>query len=503
MSKFSISITLLILTLIFVPIVDAQLADSPWPMYHRDTRHTAQSPNFGPQNPYLKWVFKAELGITSSPVISKDGTIYIGSWDGYLYALNPDGKLKWRFFTEDRISSTPAINFDGTIYIDSKDGYLYSITPDGTLKWKFFFGVSEYVYFPGPTIANDGTIYICSETLYAVNPDGTQKWRYQDPLYNNPFAFSSAVLGQDGTIYMNSYRDLHAIDPSGNPIWQFPFSEGFYALSSLSIGNDGAIYTGSENQLLLSVNNDGTERWRFNPESSFVLPPIIGTDGTIYVASEDNYLYALNPDGSLKWKFKTDRLIRSSPAIDADGVIYVNSWDKYLYAINPDGTMKWKFRTALGIVSAPAIDKDGTIYFANYEGYIFAVGDTRKMSLDLYTRPEKYRFSDGDELNLKLDMNTYSKSLTADIFFVLMNNTSMDIYYAFTWGTNQVPTASGVFIPDDFSIKGSSLLDLQFPSINPPINSPGAYTFAIAAFDSSTGQLLSNIAKQEIMYVVR
>ena len=35
----------------------------------------------------------------SSPVIGTDGTIYIGSSDYYLYAVNPFGSLKWRYQT--------------------------------------------------------------------------------------------------------------------------------------------------------------------------------------------------------------------------------------------------------------------------------------------------------------------------------------------------------------------------------------------------------------------
>ena len=35
----------------------------------------------------------------SSPAIDADGTIYVGSWDTNLYAVNADGSLKWRLKT--------------------------------------------------------------------------------------------------------------------------------------------------------------------------------------------------------------------------------------------------------------------------------------------------------------------------------------------------------------------------------------------------------------------
>lgn len=46
-----------------------------------------------------------------------DGTIYMGSDDNRLYALNPDGTLKWFYQTDDLIRSSPAIGANGTIYI--------------------------------------------------------------------------------------------------------------------------------------------------------------------------------------------------------------------------------------------------------------------------------------------------------------------------------------------------------------------------------------------------
>ena len=47
----------------------------------------------------LKWSFKTEKGVESSHAIGPDGTIYVGSWDGKLYAINPNGSLKWSFQT--------------------------------------------------------------------------------------------------------------------------------------------------------------------------------------------------------------------------------------------------------------------------------------------------------------------------------------------------------------------------------------------------------------------
>jgi len=73
--------------------------------------------------------------VYSSPAIGTDGTVYIGSDDAKLYALNPDGTLKWTYTTGGSIGySSPAIGEDGTVYVGSQDTKLYAIRPDGSLN---------------------------------------------------------------------------------------------------------------------------------------------------------------------------------------------------------------------------------------------------------------------------------------------------------------------------------------------------------------------------------
>jgi len=134
-AKFTLSVVLIVCA--FSTGVFAQLADSPWPCFMHDAQHTGRSQYSGPDKPTLKWVFQIEGTYLGSPAIGEDGTIYSGSGDGKLYAINPDGTLKWKFLASNQLVKSPAINADGTIYIASYDAYLYAINPDGTLKWKF------------------------------------------------------------------------------------------------------------------------------------------------------------------------------------------------------------------------------------------------------------------------------------------------------------------------------------------------------------------------------
>jgi outer membrane protein assembly factor BamB len=335
-----------------------------WKTFHHDNRRTGYQPlfystiYFGSNDSYLyalnidgslKWKFKADNWIEVAPSIGKDGTIYFGCDDYYLYALNPDdGSLKWKFKTDYFVWSTPAIGDDGTIYFGSYDYYFYALNPDGTQKWRFDCG--DYVG-TSPAIGDDGTIYVGSHNLWlwAFNPDGSVKWKYyaQDSV-GNP------AIGDDGTIYFNAgishYFD--AVNPDGTLKWALDTGA---PNSTPAIGDDGTIYVGSWNNRLYAINPDGTVKWYFPTGNWINTVPAIGKDGTIYFGCDDYYLYAINPNGTLKWKYKTGNYVRASPVIDRDGTIYFGSNDSYLYALNVDGSLKWKFKTGDKVGSSPAL----------------------------------------------------------------------------------------------------------------------------------------------------
>ena len=64
------------------------------------------------------WEFETEGFVESSPAIGSDGTVYVGSNDKKLYAINgkTGGKL-WEFVTGELVGSSPAIGSDGTVYV--------------------------------------------------------------------------------------------------------------------------------------------------------------------------------------------------------------------------------------------------------------------------------------------------------------------------------------------------------------------------------------------------
>ena len=202
-----------------------------------------------------KWTYETEGGqdwgaVNSTATIGSDGTIYVGSDDNNLYAINPDGSKKWNFKTSGDVYSSPAIGSDGTIYVGSRDNNLYAINPEGSKKWAFKTGDDVD---SSPAIGSDGTIYVGSDddNLYAINPDGSKKWAIKTFLDNSP------AIGRDGTIYVADWDTLYGIKPDGSVRWKF-YTENVIGSvdSSPAIGSDGTIYIGTYDGVLQAVNGN-------------------------------------------------------------------------------------------------------------------------------------------------------------------------------------------------------------------------------------------------------
>lgn len=126
-----------------------------------------------------KWSTSARRAVQSSPMVDDENFVYVGSFDGYLYALDGDnGFTQWRFRSTGPIVSTPALE-RGFVYFGSADGKLYCVnTATGKERWRF---ATDKPIVSSPRLYQ-GVVYFggTDKILYAVDArTGKELWRYE------------------------------------------------------------------------------------------------------------------------------------------------------------------------------------------------------------------------------------------------------------------------------------------------------------------------------------
>lgn len=319
-----------------------------------------------------KWKYSVGSDIASAPALANDGTIYVKSWNGKLYAIGSDGTLQWELDTGVTVSS-PTLSEDDIVYVGGSSQF-YAVSVTGSVTWSYQVGGDIDAT---AAIASDGTIYVGSNDmkLYAINSDGTLKWSYT----TGGAVCSSAAIAIDGTVYFGSEDNkVYALDSDGTSKWSY--TTGGAVCSSPAIGTDGTIYVGSDDNKLYALTFGGTVKWYYVTSDAIRSSPTIGADGTIYVGSLDGSLYALNADGTLKWSFATEGAVYSSPSICSDGTIYIGSDDYNVYAVTQTGTLRWKYTTDGAVRSAPVIGSNGSVYVGSQDGNLHVINGSGRLA---------------------------------------------------------------------------------------------------------------------------
>jgi RHS repeat-associated protein len=347
------------------------LEDAPWPGFRRCPTHQGASPLIGAQDSEPSFSYETDGDVESSPAIAENGMIYVGSYDGYLYALNPDLSFAWRYQTFGMIRSSPAIGPDGTIYVGSNDGFVHAVSPTGSHKWSY---PTLSPVRSSPAIGPNNRIYVGSDNsrFYALNATTGAKIWDVDTL---AAVRSTAAISPDGTIYIG-FEDWQvvALNPDGSEKWSYPTLGP--VTSSPAIGPDGTVYVGCYDGFLYALHpGSGTLKWSYEVGAPITSSPAIASDGTIVFGSDDKFVRVLEPDGDFKWEYETGDLVISSPAIGADGIVYVGSRDAFVYALDlANGDVVWTFGTDGEVESSPAIGADGKVYFGSDDDKLYAVG---------------------------------------------------------------------------------------------------------------------------------
>lgn len=338
-------------------------------------RHTGRTSRRGGAAATRAWALSTGAHVVGQAVEGPNGTLYIGSRDHQLYALNPDGSVLWRADLGDDIYSTAAV-FGDAIYAGSDANFFFILdAATGAVRSHLR---TEGDVDTGIAVSDDGIAYFgAGRDLWSVTPQGTIAWRFR----SGDKIFSSPAIADDGTIYFGAQDDyLYAVQPSGELRWRFHASGDVD--SGPVIGDDGTIYFGSDDRRVYALDRNGQERFRVEVGGYVRTPVALGRDGNILVPVFGPHPRIASLDaatGREQWSFAvggTDANelgVGSSPLVDADGNIYFGADDDYVYSIDRAGQMRWIYETGSNVDSDPILTRDGLLVVGSDDHSIHAI----------------------------------------------------------------------------------------------------------------------------------
>jgi outer membrane protein assembly factor BamB len=230
------------------------------------------------------WRFRA--GVIESPPLLVDGTLYFGSWDRKLYALDAEThRVKWTFATGDQIKDSPAYS-KGTIYFGSYDGKVYALdAKTGKERWAAS-GVANF--YASPAVAY-GRVYIGNT---------------------------------DGRVYAFGAK-------SGNLLWAR--ATGDYVYSSAAVW-ERAVFAGSYDGHFYSFDAaTGDVRWSFDSKGEISGSPVV-MNGLVYFSTLRNRTFALDArNGRKVWEFPDGEY---NPLVADEERVYLIG-EKRIYGVEP------------------------------------------------------------------------------------------------------------------------------------------------------------------------
>jgi eukaryotic-like serine/threonine-protein kinase len=330
-------------------------------MFRGNPQHTGIYQGAGvPKFAQVKWKFHTNGQVISSPAVV-DGVAYVGSTDGYVYAVDiKSGMQKWKFKTDARVTSSPAVS-DGLVFFGSYDDNLYAVDiATGKLRWKF---------------QTEGERRFSAKHLHGSLPAAETMPDPFDFYLSSPVVWHSAVYfgSGDGNIYS-------LLEQSGALQWKFKTGDVVHASPAIS---NGTLFIGSWDSYFYAIDAaSGKEKWRFKTGEDADTHNQVGIQssalisaGMVYFGCRDSNFYALDAaTGKQQWSFNNKgSWVIGSPTAESGKVYFTTSDTGLFRAVEAkSGTEIFSLKFLWPMFSSPAI-AGNTLYVGTQDGKLIAI----------------------------------------------------------------------------------------------------------------------------------
>lgn len=319
-----------------------------------------------PQNERIAWSMTTGDEVRGSAESGRD-VIYVGSYDGHLYAIDESaGSIRWKSATRRGVVSRPVACEDGVIF-GSEDHNVYSVSQShGRVNWVFRTSApvrsspadDKRTCFVG---SDDGFVYRLDRT------GGVLMWRYRTwgPVRSSPVVVDGRLIvgSDDGYLYALEQE-------SGRLLWRQQLNAPVVA-SATGVGE--LVVIGAMDGIIRGISTgNGRVVWTYKTGRP-VLATAAAHGDHVYLASSSGVMYAINAlTGGVIWERKLCRQITSSASV-AGEYVFVGGADGILRCLQrATGESAWEVETRGPIVARPLVT-DQHIVVGSLDGRVYAV----------------------------------------------------------------------------------------------------------------------------------
>lgn len=362
------------------PPSTGQAAFADVPMYRMDPTHQGVQPGPGPDGqPQLVWSAKAGGAIETSPILG-DGTLFVGSDDGFLYALDArTGADRWRLDLG-APSDVPVFG-NGIVAVADRNGILHGVAAaTGAELWR-----TEPVVNISAPVLSDGIVYITGTDKRAHGFDlqtGVEKWSWTTTA-----DLSGALAIAADTAFVSS-RDggIHAVALAGSrELWSYQLLIGTAVAYPIVSGDVVLVNslqgTGEPSGELYALDRaSGKLLWRFRGPSGFQVTAGSVRDGILYAPTQADGIYAFRvADGSQVWQASGPRVFFPG-ALVGDTLYLTSDAPPQIAAFRAsDGSPLWALPTSETPKGHPVVS-GGMLFGTDASGEIRAYGSATTTS---------------------------------------------------------------------------------------------------------------------------
>lgn len=380
--------------------ITPSLAADDWATLQRDHLRTGYLPVDSPQlDGTILWQLHTEGTITSPPSVV-DGTLYVGTGDARILALDgATGDVVWERGVSSPIDLPVTVAGD-YLYVVLRNGHLLALDKSGgENRWRF---TTSDIVLATPLV-HKGVVYLSARDriLHAVDAlTGESRWAYKlsaASLSSPAIAGNILALGtEDGNIHLLDSRNgtPRRVYPTGIAIWSAPVIVDGRVFITNNMGYARAIDL-SPREILFEKPMRALwwqfylwriapppprprgAIWLFSRSGESFVGNMAVAHGMVYLGSgrrgSDGSVYALDQStGKQIWEFRASAPISSSPSIVGE-IVYIASDDGVVHVLNAL-TGKEVSRLAIsGVVNGSPVYSNGTLYVTTQGGVIYAI----------------------------------------------------------------------------------------------------------------------------------